>query len=73
MSNNIEMTGELESIEQLTSEVLDKMDEVKPIEVASANHEKIDTPNIEDYQEKQNISYRMGSCMCSCDLTCSRA
>lgn len=70
--SELEKLFSLEKLDELSKNVIEKMEEVQPIEMPE-NIQEIETPTIEGLKRNPNISFKGGNCMCSCDLTCTRA
>ena len=62
----------IERLNELGNEVIENMNEIQPVEMP-CNAEAIEKPEIEEVKKNPNISFKGGMCMCSCDLTCTRA
>lgn len=71
---NIENVSALENLNELSKDAIEKMNEVQPLELTEGASQ-IEKPIIEEIpvQKHHNISFKGGNCMCSCDLTCTRA
>ena len=71
---NLENGSALEKLNEFADNAIEKMNEVQPIELTEGVPQ-LEKPNIEGItiQKHHNISFKGGNCMCSCDLTCTRA
>ena len=67
----------IENVEKLTelgNDAIEKVNEVQPVELTEGAPQ-LEKPNIEEtpLHKHHNISFKGGNCICSCDLTCTRA
>lgn len=70
--SDLETLSNLEHLNELSKEAIEKMDSTEAIEMPS-NVEPVEKPNLEVVHTNKNVSFSGGNCMCSCDLTCTRA
>lgn len=70
--SDLENLSALEQLNELSGEAIEKMETVQPVEQNEAILH-VEKPNIEEIRNNHNISFKGGNCICSCDLTCTRA
>jgi len=70
--SDLETLSNLEHLDELSKEAIEKMDSTEAIEMPS-DVEPVEKPDLEVIQTNKNVSFSGGNCMCSCDLTCTRA
>ena len=70
--SDIEKISDLEKLNELGNNALEQMENVQPVEIPEEMREAT-KPTIEGIEHKPNISFKGGNCICSCDLTCTRA
>ena len=72
--SELENLSNLENLSELSKDAIEKIDEVQPMELTEGAPE-LEKPNIEasPLHKHHNISFKGGHCICSCDLTCTRA
>lgn len=70
----LENTSNLENLSELSKDAIEKMNEVQPVELTEGAPQ-LEKPNVDETpnQKHHNISFKGGNCICSCDLTCTRA
>ena len=71
--SELEKLSNLEHLDELSSDAIESMGEVLPIENDQEVMPETEKPKIEEIKNKANISFSGGNCLCSCDLTCTRA
>lgn len=72
--SEFENFSEVEKITELGNNAIEKVNEVQPVELTEGAPQ-LEKPNIEEtpLHKHHNISFKGGNCICSCDLTCTRA
>lgn len=70
--SDLETLSNLEHLDELSKEAIEKMDSTEAIEMPS-NVEPVEKPDLKVIQTNKSVSFSGGNCMCSCDLTCTRA
>lgn len=72
--SELETLSNLEHLSELSNETIEKIDEVQPVELTEGAPQ-MEKPIIEEtpIHKHHNISFKGGNCICSCDLTCTRA
>lgn len=72
--SELENTSNLENLSELSKDAIEKMNEVQPVELTEGAPQ-LEKPNVEETpkQKHHSISFKGGNCICSCDLTCTRA
>lgn len=70
---DLEQLSNLEHLDELSQEAIENMGEILPIENTQEMMPETDRPKIQEVKNKDNISFSGGNCICSCDLTCTRA
>ena len=72
--SEFENYSEVEKITELGNNAIEKVNEVQPVELMEGAPQ-LEKPNIEEtpLHKHHNPSFKGGNCICSCDLTCTRA
>lgn len=72
--SELETISKVENLAELRTDAIEKMNEVQPVELTEGAPQ-LEKPNIEEtpLHKHHNISFKGGNCICSCDLTCTRA
>jgi hypothetical protein len=72
--SELENVSNLENLSELSKDAIEKMDEVQPVELTEGAPQ-LEKPHISEnpLHKHHNISFKGGYCICSCDLTCTRA
>lgn len=72
--SEFEKFSEVEKITELSNDAIEKVNEVQPVELTEGAPQ-LEKPIIEEtpLHKHHNISFKGGNCICSCDLTCTRA
>lgn len=72
--SELENLSNVEKFTELGKEAMEKVNEVQPLELTEGAPQ-LEKPSIEDapLHKHHNISFKGGNCICSCDLTCTRA
>ncbi|MBO5134122.1 MAG: hypothetical protein J6K05_05430 [Bacteroidaceae bacterium] len=72
--SELENFANVEKLTELGNDAIEKVNEVQPVELTEGAPQ-LEKPQIEEtpLQKHHNISFKGGNCICSCDLTCTRA
>ncbi len=70
--SDLEILSNLEHLDELSKNAIEKMDSLEAITMPS-DVQSIEKPALEVVKGNKHISFSGGNCMCSCDLTCTRA
>jgi hypothetical protein len=72
--SELENLANVEKLTELGNDAIEKVNEVQPVELTEGAPQ-LEKPNIEEtpLHKHHNISFKGGNCICSCDLTCTRA
>ena len=72
--SELENLSNVENLTELSNDAIEKVNEVQPVELTEGD-QQLEKPNIEEtpLHKHHNISFKGGNCICSCDLTCTRA
>lgn len=70
--SRLENLSSIEQLNELGNDAIEALEKVQPIE-QNQMVEEVEKPCIEEIVQKRNVSFKGGNCMCSCDLTCTRA
>lgn len=72
--SELENLANVEKLTELGNDAVEKVNEVQPVELTEGAPQ-LEKPNIEEtpLHKHHNISFKGGNCICSCDLTCTRA
>ena len=72
--SELENISNLENLSELSKDTIENMNEVQPIELTDGAPQ-LENPYINEtpIHKHHNISFKGGNCICSCDLTCTRA
>ena len=72
--SELENFANVEKFTELGNDAIEKVNEVQPVELTEGAPQ-LEKPQIEEppLQKHHNISFKGGNCICSCDLTCTRA
>lgn len=72
--SELEQLSNLEHLDELSNDAIENMGKVQPIENLQELLPESEKPEILEVNEDEDqISYSSGYCICSCDLTCTRA
>lgn len=71
--SELEKLSNLERLDELSNDAIESVGEIQPIENNKEVMPETVKPKIEEVKSKANISFSGGNCICSCDLTCTRA
>lgn len=72
--SELENLPNVEKLTELGNDAIERINEVQPVELTEGAPQ-LEKPNIEDnpLHKHHSISFKGGYCICSCDLTCTRA
>lgn len=72
--SELENLANVEKLTELGNDAIEKVNEVQPVELTEGAPQ-LEKPQIEETPllKHHNISFKGGNCICSCDLTCTRA
>lgn len=72
--SELENVSNVEKLSELRKDTIEKMNEIQPVELTEGAPQ-LEKPNIEEtpLHKHHSISFKGGNCICSCDLTCTRA
>lgn len=71
--SELEQSSNLEHLDELGLDAIENMGDVQPIENLQENLPDVEKPEIRECKNNANVSFSGGNCICSCDLTCTRA